>query len=78
MPVGYYDINQQINRGILLNMRYQDIIRLCQVNHLFLVICEDDDFWRRMIERDFGPVRLQVGQTHHDRYVDLLRRREQV
>ena len=44
---------QDLDVMILLNLDEEDLNNMCNVNRYFTDICNNDDFWRLKIDRDF-------------------------
>ena len=40
---------------VLLNLDYPDLLNVCQIDSYLNSLCRRDDFWRRKVERDYGP-----------------------
>lgn len=43
----------EINEVIIYNASYPEIIQLCQTNKFFNNICQSEDFWKMLNQRDF-------------------------
>jgi hypothetical protein len=60
--------NKDVDSLILSNLSYQDVSRVCQVNTYVNTICEDDNFWRNKLRKDF-PLRSKY--IYYTEYLKL-------
>jgi hypothetical protein len=71
-PLGVPELDQQI----LVNMAYDDLLKVCQTNQYLYSICADDLFWKNKIIHDFN---LKIAQlkpseiTYAQQYQELYR-----
>lgn len=57
-PLNLSNTSVEIGHSFLLNLPITDISQLCQINKWYSQICQDDNFWRRLVKRDFGVSKL--------------------
>jgi hypothetical protein len=67
-PIRSFTKNKDVYSLILSNLSYQDISRVCQVNTYANTICEDDNFWRNKLRKDF-PLRSKY--VYYTKYLKL-------
>ena len=54
------NVPPDVNRQLLLNLPYADILNVCMTNQYYNDVVCNDDFWALMINRDFNiPVANQ-------------------
>jgi len=52
-PITNNDINNDIIYNIFLNSKYNEIIELCSVNKQYYLICQNENLWKNLLQRDF-------------------------
>ena len=52
----YKDLEPEIQHYILLGVTYRDILSYCSTSRAARKICEDDFFWKKKIQQDFGDI----------------------
>jgi len=65
---------------IIKRLKYPDIMRLCQANHLYHLFCQEDIVWQMSLHRDFPnvpfahgvPYRVQYEYNQDQMFSDLL------
>lgn len=64
----------EINTLILLELPYKDLTRVCQSNKEIYKICQDENFWRQKVLRDFPDSASYKPQqlSYHQEYLDLI------
>jgi hypothetical protein len=46
------------------HLSYEDLIHLCQTNHLYHHLCQRHDVWQFLLQRDFGIVHIYDNPKH--------------
>lgn len=67
-PIRSFTKNKDVDSLIMSNLSYQDVSRVCQVNTYANTICEDDNFWRNKLRKDF-PLRSKY--IYYTEYLKL-------
>jgi len=55
--LNFKNLPLELQEGILLQLTYPDLARLRETSRLFRGIIDNDMFWKRKIQRDFGATR---------------------
>jgi hypothetical protein len=63
----------ELTEYTLLLFDLPDLLRTCQVSHTVETLCQDDVFWKRKVERDFGVSHLKTYGTYKEQYIRLYR-----
>jgi hypothetical protein len=53
-PITNSDINNDIIYNIFLNSKYNEIIELCSVNKQYYFMCQNENLWLSLLQRDFS------------------------
>ena len=64
----------EITKLILLNLDLRDLRKACQTDKYISQICQDEDFWRQKVERDFGREISSLKRrevSYREQYLDL-------
>lgn len=57
-----------IDREILLDLPYTDLVEVCKVNKAVRAICADTFFWKIRTEREYGPYALPQDADYSQQY----------
>lgn len=72
-----------VNRKILLDMYYGDILNVCMADVIIREMCNDELFWAMKVQRDFGRLEyikelITAGMKYKDLYKRLMMSPENV